>query len=262
MADALYAIQQRFLAAIMGEDADAEALIVDDARVGAARRIGIYRNNYRVSLTGVLADHFERLHAYLGDAQFGHIADAYVKAHPSTTRNLRYYGAALPGFIAHHFPEDGELAELARLDWALRHAFDALDASPLDAGAIGVLGDGWIGAGLALHPSARLLTMHHNSAALWSALGAGEAPPALAVLDPPVDVLVWRSGLQPQFRSLAGVEAAALVRIGRGASFADISAHLVDEVGEATAMETLAALLARWLADGVLILADQAAGAT
>jgi hypothetical protein len=27
-------------------------------------------------------------------------------------------------------------------------------------------------------------------------------------------------------------------------------------------METLAALLARWLADGVLILADQAAGAT
>ena len=35
MADALYAIQQRFLAAIMGEDADAEALIVDDARVGA-----------------------------------------------------------------------------------------------------------------------------------------------------------------------------------------------------------------------------------
>ncbi|HRE36776.1 MAG TPA: DNA-binding domain-containing protein, partial [Sphingopyxis terrae] len=71
MADALYAIQQRFLAAIMGEDADAEALIIDDARVGAARRIGIYRNNYRASLTGVLADHFERLHAYLGDAQFG-----------------------------------------------------------------------------------------------------------------------------------------------------------------------------------------------
>ena len=41
MDDALYAIQQRFLAAIMGEDANAEALIVDDARVGAARRIGI-----------------------------------------------------------------------------------------------------------------------------------------------------------------------------------------------------------------------------
>lgn len=52
------------------------------------------------------------------------------------------------------------------------------------------------------------------------------------------------------------------MRIGRGASFADISAHLVNEVEEATAMETLAALLARWLADGVLILADQAAAVT
>ncbi|KTE75523.1 HvfC/BufC N-terminal domain-containing protein [Sphingopyxis sp. A083] len=262
MADALYAIQQRFLAAIMGEDVDAEALIVDDARVGAARRIGIYRNNYRASLTGVLADHFERLHAYLGDAQFGHIADAYVKAHPSTTRNLRYYGAALPDFVAHHFQEDGELAELARLDWALRHAFDAPDTPPLDAGAIGMLGEQWVGAGLALHPSARLLAMDHNSAALWSALDAGEAPPAVAVLAAPVDVLVWRNGLQPHFRSLAAVEAATLVRIGRGASFADISAHLVNEVEEATAMETLAALLARWLADGVLILADQAAAVT
>lgn len=262
MADALYAIQQRFLAAIMGEDADAEALIVDDARVGAARRIGIYRNNYRASLTGVLADHFERLHAYLGDAQFGHIADAYVKAHPSTTRNLRYYGAALPDFVAHHFPEDGELAELARLDWALRHAFDAPDASPLDAGAIGMLGEQWVGASLALHPSARLLTMHHNSAALWSALDAGEAPPALAVLAAPVDVLVWRSGLQPHFRSLAAVEATTLVQIERGASFGALCAELIDQVGEATAMETLAALLARWLADGVLILADQAAAVT
>lgn len=75
-------------------------------------------------------------------------------------------------------------------------------------------------------------------------------------------MLVWRSGLQPQFRSLSVIEAAALVRIGRGVSFAHISAFLVDEVGEATAMETLAALLARWLADGVLILADQAAAVT
>ncbi len=149
-----------------------------------------------------------------------------------------------------------------RRDWALRHAFDAPDTPPLDAGAIGMLGEQWVDASLALHPSARLLAMDHNSATLWSALDAGESPPAVAVLAAPVDVLVWRSGLQLHFRSLAAVEATTLVQIERGASFAALCAELIDQVGEATAMETLAALLARWLADGVLILADQAAAVT
>ena len=80
MAEALRDVQRRFLAGILGGGADAEALIVDDARVGARQRLDIYRNNYRASLTGVLSDHFERLHAYLGDEQFDIVAGAYVAA--------------------------------------------------------------------------------------------------------------------------------------------------------------------------------------
>jgi hypothetical protein len=257
MPEALRALQQRFLAGITTDDAGAEALIVDDRRVGATKRLGIYRNNYRASLTGVLADHFERLHAYLGDEQFDTVALAYLAAHPSTTRNLRYYGDAFPDFLARHFPNDAELAEIAALDWALRHAFDAADAVPLDAERVGALGDSWIEAPLSLHPSARLLPMHHNSAAIWSALSAEEPPPEVALLDCPVTVLAWRNGLQPQFRSLTTEEAEAFTAISAGASFADISARMIGILGEAAAMETLAAWLRQWLADGVLVTADQ-----
>ena len=57
MAEALRDVQALFLAGVIGGDAGAEALIVDDDRVGAARRLNIYRNNYRASLRDVLADH-------------------------------------------------------------------------------------------------------------------------------------------------------------------------------------------------------------
>lgn len=257
MPEALREIQQRFLAGVALDDAAAEALIVDDARVGAAKRLDIYRNNYRVSLTGALADHFERLHAWLGDEQFDNIASAYLAAHPSATRNLRYYGGELPGFLVRHFPNDAELGELAALDWALRHAFDAPDAPPLDAAQVAALGDGWIEVPLALHPSAQLLSMRHNSAAIWSALSDDEAPPEVVPIDPAVALLVWRNGLQPQFRSLSVEEAAALAAIESGASFTGLSAATIAALGDVAAMESLAAWLGQWLADGVLVPAGQ-----
>ncbi|MBN8844155.1 MAG: putative DNA-binding domain-containing protein [Sphingomonadales bacterium] len=257
MPEALREVQQRFLSGIIGGDAGAEALIVDDERVGARQRLDIYRNNYRASLVGVLSDHFERLHAYLGDEQFDNVAGAYVAAHPSATRNLRYYGDVFPAFLAQHFPGDGELAELAQLDWALRSAFDAPDIPLLDAAAVGALGDAWIERRLALHPSASLIAVRFNVATLWSALDAEEEPPEPVEFAAPVTLLVWRSGQQPHFRSLSPAEADALAQIEAGASFTDLSAHLIDHVGEAAAMEELAAWLGQWLADGLLVLADQ-----
>lgn len=255
MPDTLAEVQRRFLAGIIEGDAGAEALIVDDDRVGAQKRLDIYRNNYRSSLTGVLADHFERLHAWLGDEQFDNVADAYVTLSPSATRNLRYYGAGFPDFLAVHYPDDAEMAELARIDWALRAAFDAPDVALLDAAAVGALGDIWIERRLTLHPSATLLGVRYNVAALWSALDAEEEPPEPAELPEPVALLVWRNGQQPNFRSISAMEAGALQLLDKGANFTDLSADIIERVGEAAAMEELAVWLGQWLADGVLILA-------
>lgn len=256
MAEALRDVQARFLAGVIGGDAGAEALIVDDNRVGAARRLDIYRNNYRASLRDVLADHYERVHAWLGDDQFDNLAAAYADANPSRTRNLRYYGGEFPAFLARHYPADGELAELAELDWTLRGAFDAADAVSLDAATVGALGDAWVERRLTLHPSARLVTQYHNSRAIWSALDAGETPPDAALLAVPASLLVWRLDTRAQFRTLAEDEARALALLALGASFTDLSVDTIDRLGEAGAMEVLAAWLGRWLADELLVLAD------
>jgi hypothetical protein len=256
MSESLRVIQTHFMAAVIGGAADAEALIVDDGRVGAARRLDIYRHNYRASLTGVLSDHFARLYVYLGDAQFDNVAAAYIARHPSTTRNLRNYGGAFAAFLAEHYPEDGELAELAALDWALRAAFDAADTPILDAARVGALGDEWIERPLKLHPSIQLLSFRHNSAAIWSALDSDEAPPHVIELADPVRLLVWRGGLQPKFRSLSATEAATLERLATPGSFTDLGAHAIEALGEAAALTVLAGWLGIWLADGVLVIAD------
>ena len=248
-------MQAQFLGAVIRGGDEADALIVDDDRVGASRRLDIYRNNYRASLAAVLTDHYERLHNYLGDAQFANIAAAYVAAYPSTTRNLRYYGGEFAAFLGQSYPDDGELAELAQLDWALRAAFDATDCPALSVACIGALGDAWIDRRLMFHPSAQMVTMRHNSAAIWRALDSEETPPAVMPLADPVRVLLWRGGQQQMFRSLFADEAAVLEKLAAGISFTGLSAHVVDMWGETAAASTLAGWLTTWLQDGVLALA-------
>lgn len=248
-------MQARFLTGVIDDNFAAEALIVDDDVVGARRRLDIYRHNYRASLTGVLADHFARLFAYLGDEQFGRVARAYVAAHRSSTRNLRYYGGEFAAFLARNFPEDGELAELAMLDWALRTAFDAADVAILDAARVSAMGDGWIDRPLSLHPSVRLLDFRYNSAAIWSALDSERAPPPVAELPGRVRLLVWRREQQPSFRSLSMEEGAALDQLAAGCSFTALCARTIDVVGDTAAM-AIADWLGIWLADGILVAGD------
>ena len=259
MAETLRDVQGLFLAGVIRGEVEAERLIVDDNRVGATRRLDIYRNNYRASVTSILADHYERLHLYLGEEQFGRLANAFVDAQPSMVRNLRYYGAGLADYLAGAFPDDGELAELARLDWALRDAFDAPDAEPLDVETVGTLGDAWIDVPLAPVPSAQFVTVSFNIAAIWNALEAGEAPPGPERFDHAETVLVWRQGGSPRFRTLDADETAAFGLIANGHSFTGISEHMLGQMGEDAAMQALGAWLGGWLAEGSVMQAgDQA----
>ena len=259
MAERLRDMQALFLAGVMRGERGGERLIIDDNRVGAARRMDIYRNNYRASLAGVLADHYERLNAYLGEEQFGRLADAFIAAHPSTLRNLRYYGAEFTAFLSDRYSQHGELAELAALDWALRDAFDAPDTAALDGAAVGAMGDMWIERPLMLVPSGRLLPVRYNVAAIWNALDAGAEPPDAAPRPAPETLLVWRQGTQPQFRTLSDDEAAALALVDAGCSFTALSAAMLARLSEAAAMRALGEWLGRWLADGLLVAADRLA---
>ena len=65
-------------------------------------------------------------------------ANDFVTAHDSPYFSIRYYGDALPQYLATHeeYAAAPVLAELAQWEWAMTSVFDAADAAPLGHAAL------------------------------------------------------------------------------------------------------------------------------
>ncbi|PJB07711.1 MAG: DUF2063 domain-containing protein, partial [Hydrogenophilales bacterium CG_4_9_14_3_um_filter_63_34] len=101
-ASRLRGVQESLHTYLLGEG-DASAVrdaIVDDARVGAERRLKIYHDAYRLRLIEALSKAYPNLFRLLGDALFERMARSYIAAHPSGYRNLRWYGGELAEHLA------------------------------------------------------------------------------------------------------------------------------------------------------------------
>lgn len=264
--DSLEAIQARMQACVLAADISRDAAL-DDVQAsdafGAARRLGIYHHAYRARLLETLRDTFAHTLSYLGDAWFDHLAQAYIAQHPSRHANLRWYGETWPDWLdGDRLASAGagphpEVAELARLDWALRRAFDAPDMPALCAeDLLARTPDQWVTLPLVAQPSLALLSMGCNTLALWHALDQGGDVPLAEVLPDPVSVLVWRHEERPHFRSVSEAEAQALTQLMLGGSFASICDMLAqgsEPSGEdARATDVAAGILRGWLREGLL----------
>ena len=68
----------------------------------------------------------------------------------------------------------------------------------------------------------------------------------------PLDVLIWRRGSSPHFRSLAALEAAALDGLAQGLSFAALCQALSERFPETDIASEAGGLLRRWVEEGLL----------
>ncbi|HEY9519916.1 MAG TPA: DNA-binding domain-containing protein [Methyloceanibacter sp.] len=134
---------------------------------------GVYRNAYVARLAEVLADDYEQVHAYLGDAGFAKLAKSYIAAHPSDRRSARDFGRHVPDFLKTDpgFAAHAEVAEIAALEKALADAFDGPEAEPLSLTTLAkVAPELWTKLVFTPHPTAHRLTFATNAADIWSAL--------------------------------------------------------------------------------------------
>ncbi len=253
--------QQAFEAAVLGQDITG---LLRPAPNGADAAIDVYRHAYTARLTGALRDNFEILALALGDEGFDALAAAYIDAHPSMQPSIRWFGHGLADFMdASVGADDGlvphpALADLARLDWALRTAFDAADAPVIHRDALAKVAPAqWPGLVLQLHPSVQLLPLQWAVGPAWHALRAAaddlETAPELPAPEPlPHCLLVWRRGGDTQWRSLDGHEADLLQAVARGDDFGALCAHAAEQVDEVDqAVPRVVAALQQWLADGL-----------
>jgi hypothetical protein len=228
--------------------------VVDGGRISIEHRLHIYHNAYRVRLLENLQDAYEKTWAYLGDEAFETTARAYIEATPPKHRNLRWHGATFPAWLESRFPDDGDIAELAVLDWQLRQAFDAPDATPLKADALaGLASADWETIGFRITPTLHLSPLRYNSVGIWHALDQEQTPPSSEMLTEPSWLLIWRKGWNPHFRTISAVENAALLQLQKGTPFAEVCAALISQFSDSEAAIVAAESLHNWLNDELIV---------
>lgn len=248
----LDALQIEFQRHLLGQPSAIGAAIREGG-IGIEARLAIYHHAYRARLLEALRDSFGHTLLYLGDDGFDALARAYIEAQPSTDPNLRWYGSAFPASLARQLPHDPDVAELAALDGALRSAFDAADAPLLALTDLATLpAEAWATLGFAFQPSVTRLRLHHNTLALWQALDSEQVPPVTQPVEVPTELLIWRLDVQPHFRSLGPLEAAALDALLTGTSFAETCDKLGERFADVDVAQQSGALLRRWIDDGLL----------
>jgi hypothetical protein len=241
---------------LLGEESAVTAAIVDAPPLTAADRLAIYRNAYQVRLIDALHETYPVLHGLLGDEMWVALGEAYVAAHPSVFRSIRWYGRELAQFTARCAPYAAEpiLSEVALLEWTLAEVFDAKDAQPLPRAALSATEpSAWGSLTFQFHPSLRRLEFNWNTAAVWKAMSVEETPPRPERAAAAAPWLLWRQNLQNYFRSMTAVESAALDSALRGRNFGEICEDLSTILPEEEIPAAAASLLGTWADSGIIV---------
>lgn len=253
---ALKQLQQQFMSHLLGQDSEVEQLIQSTEMMSAHERLHIYANAYRMRLKEALQTDFEKLHSYLGDAQFDALMNNYIDLHPSHTTSLRYFSVALPELLTQEAPYNQfvEVSELAKIEQTFANSFDADNARYLSLEDFATIPEqAWPSLQLQFQPSLQIVGCHSNAFDIWKALSAEETPPAKQLKSEPDYWVVWRRpDLITHFRPLQQAEHTALTAMLAGASFAELCEKMLSFFSEQETPVKTIGFLQSWVQEEML----------
>ena len=217
--------------------------LTDGAGRAAGRRFDVYRNNVAVSLTEALETAFPVVRKLLGEQNFHTLAGVFLRQHPPSSPLMMFYGAAMPEFLASFEPTSkiGYLPGVARLELALREAYHAADANPIDPGGLQALApDTLMARCIELAPSLRLVRSPWPVFAIWKFnTEAGAPKPKMEAQD----VVILRQDLDPVPQLLPPGAGAFITSLLDGRPFGDANDAALSEHQDFDLAATLALLL-------------------
>lgn len=184
--------QTSFIRAALNPDMPTPLGLIGPDGGPAPKRFSVYRNNIVVSLKDAMADGFPAVASLVGDAFFAAMCDVFIRQSPPTSPILTLYGADFAGFIASFEPAATlpYLSGVAQLEYAMRRAYHAADASPIAASELE--NPHIFSACLTLAPSCTMLSFAHPVADIRAAALGGPKPTSGAQ-----DIMITRPDLDP-----------------------------------------------------------------
>ena len=173
----------------------------------AQKRFDVYRNNVAVGLSDALEKAFPVVRKIVGAEFFRAMAAVYVRNFPPSSPLMMFYGAEMASFLKGFEPVKGlpYLADVARLELALRQAYHAADAAPIAAEALGSLApDQLMRTKLRFAPAVKLLGSRFPLYAIYAAnTGAASGK----IVNEAESVLVTRPQFDPVAQKLTPASA-------------------------------------------------------
>ena len=231
-----------------------DGIVIGDDCLSAEARVDIYANMYFYRLLDALKEDFPATLAVLGDDNFHNLVTGYLLEYPPTEPSLYYCGQHLAAYLRDHpmRADASFIADLAAVERAVVEVFHGPDAAALDPDSLRAIAPAdWPALKLGLQPSAQILALDWKVSELlraveerreWSPADRGSHR-----------ILVWRRDARALYRELDQAEADALTAVSRGATFAEICEVVAADGGEEDPVAAMNRMLARWLADGLLV---------
>lgn len=187
----------------------------------AGRRFDVYRNNVAVSLTEALIAGFPVTARLLGEANMRGLAGIFLRRCPPSSPLMMFYGDGFPAFLGEmeQLSHLGYLPDVARLELAIRRAYHAADADPIDSAALAPAAPAsLLEARMRFAPAMRLVRSAWPIFDIWRFNMEPDAPKPHAIAQ---DVLVTRPEFDPAPAPLPSGGADWIAALQAGATIAE-----------------------------------------
>lgn len=209
----------------------------------AGSRFDVYRNNVAVSLSEALATGFPTIAKLIGTENFKAISGVFLRQSPPSSPMMSHYGAEFPAFLESFEPlaHLGYLADVARLELAMRQSYHAADATSVNAEALAALPpERLTELVMDFAPAVSLLRSSWPVHAIW-AFNMQDGPKPQAVAQ---DVIILRPGFDPEPHALAPGGYAFITALMAGGTLGAAAGVATDEAPDFDLSATLGLLLA------------------
>lgn len=208
----------------------------------AGKRFAVYRNNVAVSLTEALITAFPVIYKLVGDEFFRAVVGVFLRQHPPNSPLMMFYGDQFADFLDGFEPAKQlpYLPDMARVEFAIRHAYHAADATALEPQALqDIAPDDLMESMLQFAPAVQVIRSEWPIFGIYRANTQADAPkPRMQ----PEDILIARPEFDPVVEPLPAGGSTLVNALLRGDTFG-AAFEAASQIGGFDLSQTLGLLL-------------------